>query len=156
MSIVITLILLIVFIWLIGLWLGRGEDLARFDQPVDPAAFERFGQDSGPSAEHCEAENGIRAMGGQVRAMSRKEMLQFTRDFMEEMPAGRELTANFARSMPAEFLLNGCWRPGQTRRDACFTSTAAHSSQAARKATGPSPAAIQRKPARLFWPSIIG
>jgi monoterpene epsilon-lactone hydrolase len=109
MSIVITLILVIVFIWLIGFWLGRGEDLARFDQPVDPAAFERFGQDSGPSAEHCEAENGIRAMGGQVRAMSRKQMLQFTRDFMEEMPAGREFDCEFravdAGGVPAEWVL---------------------------------------------------
>jgi len=95
MSIIISLVLLAVFIWLIGWWLGYGEDLGRFDQPVDPGAIQSFGHGSAPSAEHREAEDRIRALGGQVRGMSRKEMLQFTRNFMEEVPAGRDFDCEF-------------------------------------------------------------
>ena len=109
MSIIIGLILLVVFIWLVGLWLGRGEDLSRFDQTVDPQAFESFGRGSDPSAEHRKAEEEIRAMGGQVRGLSRKEMLQFTREFMEHMPAGREFDCQFrpvvAGGVPGEWVL---------------------------------------------------
>jgi len=109
MSIVIGLVLITVFIWLIGSWLGHGEDLSRFDQPADPEALESFGHGSGPSAEHREAEDGIRALGGQVRGMSRREMLQFTRNFMEEVPAGREFDCEFrpvvAGGVPAEWVL---------------------------------------------------
>jgi len=109
MSIISILILIIVCIWLIGWWLGHGEDLARFDRPLDPAGIESFGRGSAPSAEHRKAEDEIRAMGGQVRGKSRKEMLQFTRDFMEEMPAGREFDCEFrgvvAGGVPGEWVL---------------------------------------------------
>jgi acetyl esterase/lipase len=109
MSILITLLLVIVFIWIAGWWIGHGEDLGRFDHPVDPAACERFGSASGPSAEHRHAEEEIRAMGSQVKGMSRRQMLQFTRDFMEQMPEGREFDCEFrpvvADGVPGEWVL---------------------------------------------------
>lgn len=109
MSIVISILLLIVFIWLIGWWIGRGEDLARFDQLLDPAASESYGHGSGPSAEHRQAEEEIRAMAGQVEGKSASERLQFTRQFMEELPSGREFNCEFrpvvANGVPSEWVL---------------------------------------------------
>ena len=95
MTVLVAIILLLLAFWLFGWWLGRGEDLSAYDRPVDPEACDSFGGTSGPSAEHRQAEDDIRAMGGQVRGMSRKQMLQFTRNFMEEMPANREFDCEF-------------------------------------------------------------
>ena len=94
MAIVGTLILVLALIalafWLVGRWLGRGEDLTVFDHPVDATAWDRFADPAGPSAEHRAAEDEIRAMGTLVRGRSRREMLQFTRQYMEDIPAGRD------------------------------------------------------------------
>lgn len=109
MSIVITIILITVFIWFIGWWIGRGEDLTRFDRLPDPAASESFGHDSEPSAEHRQAEAEIRAMAGQVEGKSASERLQFTRQFMEELPSGREFDCEFrpvvANGVTSEWVL---------------------------------------------------
>ena len=82
-------------VWLLGLWFGRGEDLTVFDHPTEPAASEVFGSPGGPSPEHRQAENDIRSAGGQVRGMSRGQMLRFMRDFMEQVPAGRTFDCEF-------------------------------------------------------------
>lgn len=109
MSILITVLLVAVGIWLLGWWLGSGEDLTAFDHAVDPVAAETFGNPSGPSAEHRKAESEIRAMGGMVKGLSRREMLQFTRNFMEDMPAGRAFNCEFrkvdAGGVPGEWVL---------------------------------------------------
>jgi acetyl esterase/lipase len=109
MSILIFILLLIVLIWIIGGLLGRGEDLSRYDAPLGPEACESFAAPSGPSPEHRQAEDEIRAMGSQVRGMSRKEMLQFMRDFMEEIPEGREFNCVFrpvdVNGVPAQWVL---------------------------------------------------
>lgn len=84
-----------VVFWLLARWFGRGEDLTVFDHPPEPAASEVFGNPDGPSAEHRQAENEIRSAGGQVRGMSRAQMLQFMRDFMEAVPAGRTFDCEF-------------------------------------------------------------
>lgn len=109
MSIILYVLLFLLLLWALGWWLGRGEDLSRFDQPADPTALESFGGRSDPSAEHRQAEDDIRAMGGQVRGMSRKQMLQFTRNFMEEMPADREFNCEFrpvdVGGVPGEWVL---------------------------------------------------
>ena len=49
MSIVYSLLLIILFLWVFGLWLRKGEDLTVFDHPVEAAASEVFlpGRDCG-------------------------------------------------------------------------------------------------------------
>lgn len=104
-----TLLLLVLFLWLLGLWFARAEDLSAFDRAVDPEGSESFASPGGPSGEHRQASSDIQAMGGQVKGMSRKEMLQFTRDFMEEVPKGKEFNCEFvavdAAGVPAEWVL---------------------------------------------------
>jgi acetyl esterase/lipase len=109
MSIFVYVLLLLLLLWSIGWWLGRGEDLSAYDQPADPSAVDSFGGPSGPSAEHRQAEDEIRTVGSQVRGMSRKQMLQYTRDFMEEMPANRDFKCEFrpvdVDGVPGEWVL---------------------------------------------------
>ncbi|MGK2926533.1 MAG: alpha/beta hydrolase [Lysobacterales bacterium] len=86
---------LAVVFWLLAGWFGKGEDLRVFDHPPEPDASEVFGNAHGPSPEHRQAENEIRSAGGQVRGMSRAQMLQFMREFMEAIPAGRTFDCEF-------------------------------------------------------------
>jgi acetyl esterase/lipase len=109
MSILFAVLFIVLVFWLLGWWLGKGEDLSVYDHPVDPAAGGTFGDPAGPSVEHRQAENEIRAMGSQVKGMSRKQMLQFSRDFMEEMPADRTFSCEFrpvdVNGVPGEWVL---------------------------------------------------
>jgi len=109
MSILTTLLLLVLFIWLLGLWFRRGEDLSVYDHPSDPAGSKSFSSQSGPSREHQAASAEIQAMGAEIKGMSRKEMLQFTRKFMEEIPSGKEFACEFvpvdAGGVTAEWVL---------------------------------------------------
>jgi len=109
MWIVYTLLLIIFILWALGRWLGRGEDLSPYDHPVDPDGLEIFANPDGPSSEHRMASMEIQKMGAQVKGMSRKEMLQFTRDFMEDVPSGKEFNCEFAPvdagGVPAEWVL---------------------------------------------------
>jgi acetyl esterase/lipase len=104
-----TLLLIVLLLWVLGLWFRRGEDLSAYDHPVDPEGLESITSPDGPSREHRQASADIRAMGGQVKGMSRKEVLQFTRDFMEEVPKGKEFNCEFvavdADGVPAEWVL---------------------------------------------------
>lgn len=95
MSIFIALLTVLAVLWLFTGWLRRGEDLAIHDHPVDAAAVESCGGPDGPSPEHRQAEDEVRTSGVKVAGMSRKQMLQFMRDFMEEVPAGRSFDCEF-------------------------------------------------------------
>lgn len=109
MSILLTLFIIVVVLWLLGLWFGSGEDLTVFDHPVEPGGGESFSGPDGPSAEHDAAVAEIQAMGGKVKSLSRKQLLQFTRDFMEEVPRGKSFSCEFipvdAGGVPAEWVL---------------------------------------------------
>lgn len=113
MSILVTLLLallgIVLLIWLSGLWLRRGENLRAYDHPIDNEANELFNKLGGPSAEHSETVAEIEALGGQLLGMSRKEHLQFTRDFMEAIPEGKEFNCEFvpadANGVPAEWVI---------------------------------------------------
>ena len=103
------ILFIVLAFWLAGVWFLRREDLSVWDQPVDESALERFGPPDGPSAEHRQAEDDIRAMGAQLRGMSQRERLQYTRKFMEDLPAGRNFDCEFravdAGGVPAEWVL---------------------------------------------------
>lgn len=99
MSILISILLILavfaIVFWLLARWFGTGEDLTAYDHPPEPAACEVFGAADGPSPEHRAAEQEVRSAGAKVRGMSRRQMLQFMRDFMEEIPAGRAFDCEF-------------------------------------------------------------
>jgi acetyl esterase/lipase len=109
MWILYTLLSIVLLLWVLGLWFGRGADLSAYDHPVDAEGFESVSSPGGPSREHRQAVSEIQAMGGQVKGMSRKERLQFTRDFMEQVPSGKEFNCEFvavdADGVPAEWVL---------------------------------------------------
>ncbi|MBT8046797.1 MAG: alpha/beta hydrolase [Xanthomonadales bacterium] len=102
-------VLILLFIWIGSLWLVRGEDLAAYDHPLDPAGAETIASQGGISVEHGHAVTEIAAMGAQVGGMSRKQMLQLTRDFMEEVPSGKTFSCEFVPTQvngrPAEWVL---------------------------------------------------
>lgn len=103
------LIFLVLASWLAGLWIRHGEKLSVFDQPIEPAGVERFAGTEGPSGEHQSVVREFLAMKKQVKGMSRKELLLFTRNFMENMPNGKEFTSRFVPveidGLPAEWVL---------------------------------------------------
>ena len=109
MWILFAILWVVLLLWVLGLWLGRGEDLSAYDHPVDPRGFESFSSPDGPSPEHQQVASEIKAMGGQIKGKSRKELLQFTREFMEQVPNGKELDCEFVRAdaggVPAEWVL---------------------------------------------------
>ena len=109
MTILLTLLILALILWALGLWLRSGEDLTAYDHPVDPAAGEAFSGPEGPSAEHRQAVAEIKAMGGKIEGLSQKERLQFTRDFMEDVPRGKTFSSEFipvdVDGVPAEWVL---------------------------------------------------
>lgn len=95
--------------WMLGLWFGRGEDLRAYDHPVDAGGSEDCSRPDGPSPEHEIAVAKIKDMGGALKGMSRGQILQFTRDFMEEVPAGKSFSCDFIPvdidGMAAEWVL---------------------------------------------------
>jgi len=109
MWILITLLLIVLLLWFLGLWFGRGQDLTAYDHPVDPEGFESFPSPGGPSQEHRQAARDIQEMAGQIKGKSRKELLQFTRGFMEQVPMGKVFNCEFvaaeADGVPAEWVL---------------------------------------------------
>jgi len=109
-TLTLAVILLIVLVfWFGGLWLARGEDLTVHDHPVDPDAGGTVDSQAGASPEHGQAEAEIRAAGVKVKGMSRKQMLLFTRQFMEDMSRGKSFNCEFvpvdAGGVPAEWVL---------------------------------------------------
>ena len=109
MSILITLLLAVLILWVLGVWFRSGEDLSVYDHPVEAAGNEQFSSPSGPSPEHRVAAAEIEAIGPLLSGKSRKELLQFTRDFMEEVPEGKEFNCEFRPvdvvGVPAEWVL---------------------------------------------------
>jgi len=89
------LVLLVVVLWFVGVWLGSGEDLSVYDGPVEPSGVESFSNPKGPSSGHQGAEAAIAAVGPQLKGLSSGERLKFVREYMEEMPSGKEFNAEF-------------------------------------------------------------
>ena len=109
MWILLGLLLILFCLWVLGLWFRKTENLVAFDQPLDAVAARSFSDPGGPSEEHSQATADIQALGSQVKGKSRKEMLQFTRDFMEDMPKGKVFNCEFVPvdvdGVPAEWVL---------------------------------------------------
>ncbi len=104
-----TLIIVVVAFWLAGIWIRRSENLTVFDQAPDAEGIDRFSSSSGPSEEHQSVVKEFLAMRNQVKGLSRKEMLLFVRNFMENMPKGKEFGSSFIpveiEGLPAEWVL---------------------------------------------------
>jgi acetyl esterase/lipase len=90
-----TLLIIAAVFWMATVWLRRSENLAVFDRGPDAESIERFSSSGGPSDEHQAAVSEFLAMRATVKGMSRKELLMFTRNFMENMPAGKDFTCRF-------------------------------------------------------------
>jgi acetyl esterase/lipase len=73
----------------------RGEDLSRYDSPVDPAAFESCGDPGGPSPGHAGAVAAIEKLRPQAEGLSRGGMIRFARQFMEDLPSGKRFDCEF-------------------------------------------------------------
>jgi len=93
--ILLSLVVLLAALWLVGLWLGRSESLSAFDHWSDSEGIESFAGLDGASVEHQAAVSRIMSLGSEIKGLSRKELLRFTRDFMEEMPKDRVFNAAF-------------------------------------------------------------
>jgi acetyl esterase/lipase len=108
-TILITLLIVFVILWLIALFVLRGEDLSRYDGPPDPAWARSFPGHEGPSKEHWEAVAAIEKFGLQALGLSRKERLKFMRKFMDDMGLQKEYESEFrpveAAGVPAEWVL---------------------------------------------------
>lgn len=109
MSILFTLVIAIAVFWLLGLWFNSGPDLTEYDRPGNPDWFSSYHSATGPSMEHKAADAEIRALGGKLKGLSRQERLQFSRDFMEDVPRGKTFSCEFipadADGVPAEWVL---------------------------------------------------
>lgn len=109
MWVVYTLIIITVAVWLAGVWIRRSETLTVFDQALDAEGIDRFSLPGGPSEEHQSVVKEFLAMRHQVKGLSRKEMLLFTRNFMENMPEGKVFVSSFKPvkidGLPAEWVM---------------------------------------------------
>lgn len=109
MSFLIAVLLFIVILWLVAIVFMRGEDLTGFDREGDSGAVRSFAGNNGPSEEHGEIVESIRAFGAQAVGLSKKEQVEYMRQFMEDMSAGREYASDFvpadAGGVPAEWVL---------------------------------------------------
>ena len=109
MWVVYTLIIIVVAVWLTGTWIRRSENLAVFDQASDSKGIHRFSKPGGPSEEHQSVVREFLAMRNQVKGLSRKEMLLLVRNFMENMPKGKDFVSRFIPvkidGLPAEWVL---------------------------------------------------
>jgi len=95
MIFMIVLTALIAAIWLTTLWLRGGEDLSRYQRPVEPSAFRNFADKEGPSEAHQKEVQRIVDMGQQRTGKTRRELVQHIRELMEEIPHGREFNCEF-------------------------------------------------------------
>ena len=109
MSIFITILLIFLAFWLLGLWFRSGEDLTVWDHPVDPSACESFSRPGGPSAAHQEAAAAIHVQGKELNRVPFKARLGKMREFMDALSDGREFNTEFvpvdAGGVPAEWVL---------------------------------------------------
>ena len=109
MSLLIFIALIFIFLWLLGLWFRRGEDLSAWDHPVDPAACESFSRPGGASEAHREVALQIQAQGQELNKTPMKTRLIHMREFMDALPEGRPFNTEFvpvdANGVPAEWVL---------------------------------------------------
>lgn len=103
------LVLLVAALWLAGVWIRRGEDLAVYDRAPDAGAAERFPAPGGPSAEHQSVVREFLDMEKRVKGMSRKQLLLFARQYMEDMPKAKQFESSFTPlvidGLPAEWVM---------------------------------------------------
>ena len=109
MSILITVLLLILLFWVLGLWFRKGEDLTAWDHPLEPGAGESFARPDGPSPRHEEVAREIHAQGMDLNQTPFRQRLARMREFMDSLPDGREFNAEFvaadAAGVRAEWVL---------------------------------------------------
>lgn len=79
----------------IGQWLRHGDRLNRYDHPVPAAAGKAFELPVGPSAEHRAVVISIESQRDHIEGLSRGQLLQFARQFMEDAARDREFDARF-------------------------------------------------------------
>ena len=88
-------VLIVVALLLLHWWLGGGEDLSRYDRPVDEAGTETFSTPGGPSESHQQAVAAIESSGSGLASLSTGEMIRWVRDFMDRIPSGMKIDAEF-------------------------------------------------------------
>lgn len=107
--VLLVILIMLAALWALGAWFRRAEDLTVYDHPAEPAAWERFGDPGGPSPEHRAAADIIGEQARQAHGMSRRQMLRFMRDLMEQLPADKTFDCEFrpadAGGVPGEWVL---------------------------------------------------
>jgi monoterpene epsilon-lactone hydrolase len=108
-SFLLVLLLIIVILWVAGIWMRSGEDLSVYDHPVAPEAVRYFPCPDGPSAEHQVAVAEIQASAPQTTGKNRAELLLFVREFMDNLAHHKTFDCEFrpadAGGVPAEWVL---------------------------------------------------
>lgn len=110
MTLILTVLLILALVFLaMHVWLGPPEDLSVFDHPVEAGGCESFGNPAGPSTGHRGVVAALEARGPEIAALSPGKMVHWVRDFMESMPAGKEIEARFipleCDGVPCEWVL---------------------------------------------------
>jgi len=109
MSLLITVLLIIIVLWLVAATFMRGENPGEFDRDDDAGAVRSFASGNGPSQEHVKIGESIRGFVEQAARLSKKQQLDSMRRFMEDMFEGREYVSDFvtvdAEGVAAEWVL---------------------------------------------------
>lgn len=109
MSFLIFILLSIIALWLVSILFMRGENLDKFDRDNDPGAVRRFAVTGGSSEEHENVVESIKELYRQGARLPKKKRLDFMRNTLEDMSAGREYASEFvavdAGGVPAEWVL---------------------------------------------------
>jgi len=109
MSILITLLLLVLLFWLLGVWFRSGEDLTAWDYPVDPSAYESFGSPGGASPESRQIGQQISVQGRELNQSPLRQRLVRMREFMDALADGKSFSTEFAPvdagGVPGEWVL---------------------------------------------------
>ena len=109
MSILLFLILVVIFIWAVGLFYLKGPDLSAYDTVADPNAIVSFSKLDGPSAGHAQAVASLNQFQSDAEGLSRKARLAFMRQYLDDQGRKREYSCEFrpvdAGGVPAEWVL---------------------------------------------------
>ena len=109
MSLLITVLLIIIVLWLVAATFMRGENPDEFDRDDDAGAGRSFSSGNGPSQEHVKIGESIREFVEKAAQLSKKQQLDSMRRFMEDMFEGRKYVSDFvpvdAEGVAAEWVL---------------------------------------------------